>query len=245
MRFANLDFDGFRQLAADDTLSCYEKIGFPDAYRKGHEVAIFDDVLQKLPVLRQSGKVVFDIGPGCSELPHLLLGLCEKQCHELVLVDSAEMLSHLPDRPSVRKVGARYPDCEHLLEEYRGRVDAILCYSVLHYVFAEGNIWDFLDCSLELLNHGGLILLGDIPNVSKRRRFFSSPLGVEFHQSFMQTDEQPEVIWNRIERHSIDDSVLLGLLARARAQGFDAYIVPQDPSLPMANRREDLLIRRP
>jgi hypothetical protein len=38
---------------------------------------------------------------------------------------------------------------------------------------------------------------------------------------------------------------LLGLVMRARAEGFDAYLLPQRPDLPFANRREDLLCRRP
>jgi hypothetical protein len=32
---------------------------------------------------------------------------------------------------------------------------------------------------------------------------------------------------------------------RARNQGFDAYIRAQAPDLPMANRREDILVIRP
>jgi hypothetical protein len=121
----------------------------------------------------------------------------------------------------------------------------ILTYSVLHYVFVESNVWDFLDQSLALLSHGGEMLIGDVPNVSKRKRFFSSPAGVKFHQEFMQTQEAPEVVFNQIERRQIDDSVIFSLLLRARQQGFDAYVWPQPDDLPMANRREDILIRRP
>ena len=62
----------------------------------------------------------------------------------------------------------------------------------------------------------------------------------------MQTDTPPKVIFNRIERRSIDDAVvILSLVARATSQGFDAYVLPQHRDLPMANRREDIVIRRP
>jgi hypothetical protein len=61
----------------------------------------------------------------------------------------------------------------------------------------------------------------------------------------MGTAENPDVDFNVIERGKIDDSVILGLLARTRAQGFDAYLLPQPPDLRFANRREDVLIRRP
>jgi hypothetical protein len=39
--------------------------------------------------------------------------------------------------------------------------------------------------------------------------------------------------------------VIVAILSRARAAGADAYVVPQAPNLPMANRREDILIRLP
>ena len=232
-------------MAEDDSLSSYEKIGFPDAYRSGKEELILKDILGKLPVLSQRNKVVLDIGPGCSQLPRMLSEHCRAHEHTLLLVDSEEMLAHLPDEPFVRKIAGYYPRVEALFDEYGGRVDVILCYSVLHYVFAEANVWDFLDRSLELLAEGGEMLIGDIPNVSKRNRFFSSPRGVSFHQEFTESQTLPPVSFNRIERHKIDDSVVMALLVRARAQGCDSYLLPQGEDLPMANRREDILIRKP
>ena len=50
-RFAELTFDDFRRMATDDTLSQYEKVGFPDEYRAGLEGVIFEDVVAKLVVL--------------------------------------------------------------------------------------------------------------------------------------------------------------------------------------------------
>lgn len=244
-RFANLSFNDFRRMAQDHSLSRYEKIGFPDSYRKGREKRIFRDIVAKLPSLLAKKKVVLDIGPGCSELSTMLINLCRKNHHTLILVDSEEMLSHLPDEPFVRKIAGFYPYCEGLLESYRRKVDVILTYSVLQYVFVESNIWDFLDASMELLSDGGQMLIGDIPNVSKRKRFFSSTAGIRFHQEFTGTKEIPEAEFNTVERHHIDDAVVLALLARARNAGFDAYLLPQKDDLPMANRREDLLIRKP
>lgn len=245
-RFADLTFDDFRRLAGDDALSRYERIGFPDSYREGKEEAIFEDITSKLTALASTrGKVVLDVGPGCSGLPLMLVELCRRQGHTLLLVDSEEMLARLPDEPFIIKFPAYYPRCEELFAGYAGRVDVLLCYSVLHYVFAESNLWDFLDASLALLADGGQMLVGDVPNVSKRRRFFASPAGVKFHQEFTKTESTPEVVFNRVERGQIDDAVVLSLVARARAEGCDAYVVPQRDDLPMANRREDILIRKP
>jgi hypothetical protein len=244
-RFANLTFDDLRRTALDESLSRYEKIGCPDSYREGKEGLIFQSIVANLPLLNERGKLVLDVGPGCSELPQMMVNLCRERGHKLLLVDSEEMLAHLPDYDFIQKFPAFYPQCEPLFKDYTSKVDVLLTYSVLPMVFAEGNVWDFLDRSLELLAEGGEMLIGDLPNISKRRRFFSSANGVRFHQQFTNTQTLPEVHFNRLERHQMDDSVILALISRARNQGFDAYVLPQPPGLPFANRREDVLIRRP
>jgi SAM-dependent methyltransferase len=239
-RFEGLTFEDFRRLARDDSLSQYERIGFPDSYRAGAEPAIFEDIVTKLPTLRAEGMRFLDIGPGCSDLPRLLLGLCERRGHAATLVDSPEMLSQLPDGPRVTKLAGAFPSVAP-----NGEFDAILAYSVLHYVFAEGDVGSFLDCALKLLAPGGALLIGDIPNVSKRARFFRSAAGADFHRNFMGTDEPPPAALTHPDGGELDDSVVLGLLSRARAAGCDAHVIPLCRDLPLANRREDILVTRP
>lgn len=245
-KFRNLKFEDFKRLAKDDALSQYEKIGFPDVYREGKEDRIFSDIICKLGNLHKQKQLVIDIGPGCSGLAHMMIELCRRNEHHLCLIDSEEMLAYLPDAPFLTKIPARYPQqCKWLFAEYRGKVNTILAYSVLHYIFAEASVFEFLDLSLSLLADGGEMLVGDIPNVSKRKRFFSSPHGIEFHQQFTNTDEIPSVVFNTQEIGQIDDAVINSLLMHSRASGFDAYWLPQSEDLPMANRREDILIRKP
>jgi cyclopropane fatty-acyl-phospholipid synthase-like methyltransferase len=245
-RFKNLDYESFRRAALDPSLTPNERIGFPDEYRAGREEAILSDIRNKLPLLNNSGKTVVDIGPGCAKLAHLIIELCGQQGHSLVLIDSLEMLDHLPQLPFVRKVPGCFPcDSKELLSELHECADVLLTYSVFHYVFNEQPWHRFLDGALDLLAPGGEMLIGDIPNVSKRKRFFSSEAGVRFHQAFMQTDTRPEVCFNCMETGQIDDGTVLDIVLRCRIAGYDAYVVPQNEGLPMANRREDILIRRP
>lgn len=243
--FANIGFEDFRRLAADKMLSKYERIGFPDSYRQGFEGNIFSDIQNKLSNLAIDNKCIFDIGPGCSDLPKMLIDLCRERNHKLTLIDNKEMLDLLPNDLFIKKVAALYPNCPELIAQYRGTVDVIVCYSVLHYVLIDTAFFRFLDTSLSLLAPGGQMLIGDIPNISKRKRFFASVTGAHFHQEFMKTDDFPIVDFNQIEHDQIDDAVVMSLIQRARAQGFDAYVLPQEPKLPMANRREDILITRP
>lgn len=245
IQFNDLTFDKFRELALSDDLSHHEKVGFPNEYREGREEAIFADIHNKLPALNGPARTVLEIGPGCSRLPVMLVEWCRRHDSKLLFVDSAEMLALLPDANHVEKWPGRYPAIPQLLENYSNKINVIIAYSVIQYVFAEGNLWDFIDRSLSLLADGGEMLLGDIPNISMRKRFFASAAGIQCHQDYTGSNEVPQVTFNQLEPGQMDDSVVFGILARARAQGFHAWVVPQGLDLPMANRREDILIRKP
>jgi hypothetical protein len=245
-RFKNLTYDSFRRMAQDPTLSEYEKIGFPDSYRVGMGEAIFEDIRAKLTRLDGRGLTVVDIGPGCSEPAKLMIRHCGDHGHRLIMIDAPEMLGLLPDAPHLTKMPGYYPkECPRLFQDHAGKVDVVLAYGVVSIIFAEGLLYPFLDQTLTLLADGGQWLIGDIPNISKRKRFFAAPAGVAFHKSFMNTDAPPVVTHNVPEPGQMDDGIVLGMLMRCRTAGFDAYLVPQRADLPMANRREDMLILKP
>lgn len=244
----NLTFDDFKKSASDKSLSMYEKIGFPDSYRKGYEKKIFDEILKKLFLLRATNKKVLDIGPGCTNLPNYIIKFCKKNKHHLFLLDCQEMLNHFQDEPFITKISGSFPNSisdPFFLKKVAGKIDIIICYSVFHYIFNSIPCHHFIDQSLSLLSPGGQMLIGDIPNVSLRKRFFKSEAGIAYHRKFMNTDKDPDIIFNTIEFNKIDDSVIFYIIDRARAQGYNAFIVPQGQNLPMANRREDILIFRP
>ena len=244
----DLDYEGFRALALNPHLSLHEKIGFPDAYREGFEQVILADILAKLPRLgSDEGLTVVDIGPGCAGLPKMLIELCRERRHRLVLVDSPEMLAMLPDVEgvTVKREGLFPRNRAAVLGAAGGGADAVLCYSVLHYIFQDTNLFDFTDALIELMAPGARTLVGDIPNASKRRRFFASEAGQRFHREFTGATTPMPVYFNVPVPGKIDDAVLMGLMMRAQAAGCDAYLVPQDDALPMANRRDDLILARP
>ena len=244
--FRDLDYEGFRRLASKTGLSIYNRIGFPDEYRERFEEDIFEDVLRKVPLLNQSGKVVLDIGPGCSKLPAFLVDHCRRQGHKLIFADSVEMLDLLPQEDFIRKIDGPFPDTAKAIADVAGDgVDVVICYSVLQYIFVDFDLGVFAEAMMDLLRPGGQVLLGDIPNVSKRKRFFASEQGREAHRAYTGTDELPTDLVNESEDGKLNDNVLLEFMADFRQLGADAYVVPQAAGLPMANRREDILVYKP
>lgn len=245
-RFADISFESFRARARDASLTANEKIGYPEEFRAGMTPLLVAEIEAKLPAFAGSARAILDIGIGCGELGQEILRLSAARGHRLVGVDSAEMLDLLPDAPGFARVPGRFPDClEAVRAEAPGGFDAIVTYGVLSCVFADGNVFGFVDTALSLLAPGGRMLVGDLPNFSRLRRFLSSAAGAEYHRAYMGTEAAPEVPPFASAAERMDDSVLFGLLMRARAAGYDAWIVPQAEGLPQANRREDLLFARP
>jgi hypothetical protein len=240
-----LDYAAFARRATDERLSKYQKIGFPDSYRTGFEQDIFADIRAKLTRLDERGLNVIDIGPGCSDLPLMMIEHCRLHGHRLRLIDSREMLAQLPDEPFIEKLAGAFPKCRAGLTDLIGKADVIVSYSVLHHAILNESPFDFVDFGIQLLAPEGAFLIGDIPNDSKRMRFFSSDAGIAFHRRFTGTNADPGAEVSEPRPGNIDDAVVLRLLARARAAGVDAYVLPQPSTLPMHNRREDILLRKP
>ncbi len=234
-------FEDFKIRAQDNSLSKWEKIGFPDSYRINSEQHIFEDIYRKLNL--NSCNSILDIGCGCSDLANRIIDFSKQNLKELYLVDSEEMLANIDSNllsNNIHLTPGKFPEAS--LKDFfkSSKFDGIIVYSVIQYVYLEQSIFTFIHECINLLNPGGRLLLGDIPNYEKRERFLNSDAGVSFlNNSSFQTNS---VSINHTNEERLDDSIVLAILHRFRNFGCETYLLPQPNELPFSNRREDILI---
>lgn len=235
-------FEYYKKQATTTDLSDTERVG-RYASQQDDETHIFDDVVSKLPALTQKGSTIVDIGCGCSDPVKRLIANADAHQQQLVLVDSEEMLARLPEQNNITKAACQFPN-KAFVEQYQGKADAIIVYSVFHCVYLQNDFITFADSLVQLLAPGGSLLLADLPNATKKKRFLSSEQGQSFHRQWSGDDNVPDVNWNQFEAGSLDDSLVMMLMARYRQMGYETYLLPQKQGLPFSNTREDLCVTR-
>lgn len=180
----------------------------------------------------------------------------------LLLVPLSYLVAHVTgiDHPDVvRDLGARF--VRHNVTLVGGnfldldlgeRFSLVIAYGVVNCLGEEAELMAFVDKAIACLAPGGRLLLGDIPNVDKKRRFLETAAGRAFEAEWQRamasspssSAERPALDPNvRLLRY--DDALVLRLLGRCRGRGLNAYVLPQPPDLPFGLSREDILIERP
>lgn len=188
---------------------------------------------------------MLDIGIGCSDLSRAIVSRAIARGQHLTRFDAPEILAGLDEGPLVHKVYGPFPACLDRLQE-AASFDAILVYSVVQYVLTKGSLCRFVGSAPMLLeDEAGGMLIGDIPNASMRKRVFDIAAGRAHHARHYAGKPAPAFRFNVLKPGQIDDAVVLGIGVWARDAGFQSFVLPQGSGLPMANRRYDILIRRP
>ena len=134
--------------------------------------------------------------------------------------------------------------------KFQNKFDKIIVYSVIHTLDNNKEIKKFINRAISLLKCGGSILIGDIPNISTKKRFLSSEIGrkynLDWKKKFSLTKrdmEFQETILNNVSlSHIIDDHFIMELIKNLRKKNYNAYLLPQPKYLPFGRTREDLLI---
>lgn len=245
-----VDYEFFKERATRDDLSPDERSGFQAHHRDSKSPAIAEDILRKLRPSLQEGSTLIDIGCGCSTLTTELISRTSQEGIHLILVDSEEVLAALGETPDhVTTSAHRFPDDSTFLDRFRSKSSAVLMYSVIHNVGREQQPLDVLLTATDLLSSQGRLLVGDIPNSSRKNRYLSSEFGQRTNSEWQRAIDVERLKGpvgsppqNSSFSHSFDDHSLLELITRIRESGHEAFILPQPEGLAMNWTREDLLI---
>ena len=127
--------------------------------QKNDERNILIDIINKLNIVSTHNCLEIGCNVGNILIPLSFL------VNSIVGIDHPACLAVLKERftgDNVRLIGENFLDCD---TDELGRFDIILVYSVLHYLADAQEVYKFIDKALSLLEFGGKLLLGDIPNI--------------------------------------------------------------------------------
>jgi len=234
-------FDDFQEICSNDSISIYEKIGFNDKLRNIEiETFIFEDIINKLDIKNSNNLKILDLGCGCSNLVYNLIDFCSSNKHEIHLIDGKNTLDNIKNNYCHKHIGFFPDNFKDFISSNKENFDVIIIYSVIHHIYENPkiNVNIFIDTLLSLLNKGGRLLIGDIPNSSKQNRFINSDIGKQLHKKW---NMNPKLHYS-LDENRIDDTFLCSIINRYRNYNYNTYLLPQPSILPMNYVREDILI---
>ena len=209
------------------------------------ERLILQDVVRKLALEPDDRLLEIGCGPGNLLTPISFL------LAEAVGIDHPDICRRLSARfndDCIKTIGVNFFDYQ---PDDGVQFDKILIYNVIHTLANREEALAFLDKAVSLVAPGGRLLLGDIPNADRKRRFFATNSGARFQEQWQRMQAATggnRTIFDNLpqdaRRFQPDDSFVSETIGRYRAKGMEAYTVPQSPDLPFGNTREDLLIIR-
>jgi len=236
-------------ISTSDNLS--ETVGRSSSF-EGQEQVIIDDIHNKMKF--RSNSKFLDIGCGFGNLTRYFIEYSQNNSIELFLFDIDSVIDRISSDSRFHLESARlfkgvFPVQSTLPTNQK--YDFILAYSVLHYTDSPDH---FVEEATSLLNPGGVLLLGDLPNINKMGRLLSSEYGRKFEAEYRNQEISEIPIYtnhhdfltkkqNSCNHPDIHDDFILGLLKKYRRKGADAWVMPQPDNLPFSKTREDIIIK--
>ena len=207
---------------------------------------VFADIASKIEL--SGNQSILDIGCSTGWLLDKFIEYCGKSGGELYLFDQAAVIKSIKNRiiqipKFLHFVSGIFPKDEKELGIQR--FDRIVVYSVLQYV---PNPEEFVEAILKYLGPGGKLLIGDIPNADKKRRFLASTFGQGIHNEYLLHNSQSAVNVDASSEAQLSpylgDDLILRILRMCSNLGFNSYLLPQKVGLPFNFTRVDILIER-
>lgn len=235
-------FLNFEMLAGKDDLSDIVISGRYE-FQKESEKYVIVDIKKKLELSQNDSLLEIGCGTGNLLIP---LSADIKKAHG---IDNHNAISRLIKRDPTRKIDTTIGTFQDAhLQNYFSK---ILIYSVIHYLSDLDEVIQFIKKALSLLEPNGTVLIGDIPNIDKKKRYLDSKtyqgnkdewnLLVEKFSGVKELASTVSVDQSLIK---IGDKEILELIRCIRDHGFEAFLMPQPLDLPFSYTRDDILIKK-
>lgn len=216
--------------------------------QKYAEPLIIQDVISKLEIGREDRVLEIGCGLGTILLP---LAFIAKKVYGIDHPDIISRLKQQPINANCCLIAGNWLKDEFSIAD----ISKIIIYSVLHYMNSAEEAFQFIEKALSYLPSGGRVLIGDIPNEDKKRRFNVSEKGILFNQEwekqkskFITSDERAineiALLYKSEMESEIkpSDEMVFSIMRHFRELGHETYLLPQLGCLPFGNTREDILI---
>lgn len=228
--------------------------------QKFAETYMIQDVLNKLELTKHDTLLEIGCGMGTLLFPFSLI------VKEAYGIDHPALITRLKNSP--------YPEnCSLLAGNWLEdgfqlpEMTKILIYNVIQHACSFEKAITFIEKALPYLPLGGKLLVGDIPNTSRKKRFEASEDGRQFNQWWneqrakFKTEEEKQRdkfldqeirrdgqtnagfdMENKLVYFEFTDDMILDTIRHFRKMGHECYTLPQPTYLPFGYTREDLLI---
>ncbi len=240
---SRISFENYGRLA--DEVDDPTIVGGRYAVQRRAERLVVMDVIKKLDIGPDDRLLEIGCGPG-----NLLIPL-SFMVQSAVGIDHPNVCRFLTSRfsdPRVHAIGCNFLDYEPGADE---EFDKILIYSVVGTLADGEEAVEFIDKAVDLIADGGRLLVGDIANIDRKKRFLESKTGKRFEAEWNDMMAGAPRISESCETLKDDkvfqpnDCFVISLIERYRARGFDTHVQVQPSDLPFGRTREDLLVCRP
>ena len=239
---STITFENYGKLA--ENMRDFTQVAGRYSCQRDDEKNILQDVIQKLAL---SAKVdLLEVGCGSGNLL-IPLSFCVGKVTGIDHPSCIDSLKKRYQAENVSLIGSNFLDCR---ENKLGVYHRILIYSVLHCLGKE-EVKSFIAKAVSLLRPGGKMLLGDLPNLSKKNRFLASKEGELFIEEWNKRlaatgdDVQKVQLSEDSDTAEFNDDNILALIKEIRDSGCNAYLLPQPVHLPFGYTREDILVEKP
>ena len=213
-------------------------------FQKKEEKKIINEIT-KILELNKSDKII-DIGCGTGDVVIPL----SRKVKSITAVDYPKIIDLLKKRSDKQRVqNMNFISSDMLKLKTKKKFNKVLAYSLIHYMKDKNQLKKFIKKLLDLTSSNGIILIGEIPNISMKKRFLKSKIGKEINKKFLHNlnklKQKYTSQFNYNEKFiQIYDKEIRFMINYCNQIGVDAYVLPIKKGLPFSYTRVNLLIKK-